>query len=442
MADAPRTVPGGGQWRRELPADGQALAESAAARMERYTGAALARMLRFMGLATLEWEAHGAVVRDVQGNEYIDCGGYGLFFHGHSHPRVVEAVRRQAGELAQSTRLLPHLPQVELAERLAAVCPGDLRYSFFCNSGAEAVEGALKLARAATGRTEIIAAEDAFHGKTFGALAATGKQMYRQPFLPLVPGFRHVPFGDAQALARGAHAAAEAPGGLAAIILEPIQGEAGVILPPPGYLAEARRICDEHGALLLFDEVQCGIGRSGAMFVSEQEGVTPDIIAMAKSLGGGVMPLGAFTATPEAWQPFDEAPFLHTSTFGGSPLACAAGVAALDAIAEEGLLASAQDLGRRLGTGLGEIAARHPEAIIEARGRGLFWGLDLRSEGAGGLLLSQLLDAGVLVVYSLNRPKVIRIMPPAVASPAQLDFVLEAVDAAAAVAAAAAADLA
>ncbi len=436
-----RRVPGSPAWTQPLPADPEATAAAAVLRMERYTGSAFARMLRFMGMTTLEWEAAGAVVRDVHGNEYVECGGYGMFFHGHSHPRVVEAVRRQAGLLAQSTRLLPHLPQVELAERLADCAPGALRYSFFCNSGAEAVEGALKLARAATGREDVIAADDAFHGKTFGALSATGKRMYREPFRPLVPGFRHVPFGDTAALAAAAADAAGSPGGLAAVLLEPIQGEAGVVLPPPGYLAAARRICDEHGALLLFDEVQTGVGRTGTMFAAEQEGVAPDVMAVAKSLGGGVMPLGAFVATPEAWAPFDEAPFLHTSTFGGSPLAAAAGVAALESIALEGLLERARAIGQRLDRGLHEIAAGHRASIVDVRGRGLLWGIDLRSEGAGGLLISRLLDAGVLVVYSLNRPKVLRVMPPAVATTDQIDFVLEAIDRAAAEADAVAADL-
>lgn len=437
----PRRVPGSPPWSKPLPQDAEAVVTDAVARMERYTGSAFARMLRFMGMTTLEWEGAGAVVRDVRGDEYVDCGGYGMFFHGHRHPRVVEAVRRQAGELALSTRLLPNLPQVDLAERLAACAPGDLRYSFFCNSGAEAVEGALKLARAATGRTEVLAAADAFHGKTLGALSASGKPSYRDPFRPLVPGFRHVPFGDAPALAAAAADAAAAPGGLAAILLEPIQGEAGVVLPPPGYLAAARRLCDEHGALLLFDEVQTGLGRTGVMFAAEAEGIAPDVMALAKSLGGGVMPLGAFIATPEAWAPFDEAPFLHTSTFGGNPLACAAGVAGLEAIAEEALVARAAQIGGVLGAGLQEIAVRHPEAVAAVRGRGLLWGLDLRSEGLGGMVLAGLLEAGVLVVYSLNRPKVIRVMPPAVATEGQIAFVLEAVERAVRAAAEASAEL-
>ncbi len=429
--DQARRVPGGTSWRVPLPDDPDAMAAKAIAQTEAHAGSALARLMRFLGMTTLEWEAHGAVVRDIHGREYLECGGYGLFFHGHSHPRVVAAVQRQASQLALSTRILLHGPQGELAERLAAVAPGDLQYSFFCNSGTEAVEGALKLARIATGRTGIIATHGAFHGKTMGALSASGKELYRAPFAPLVPGFSHVPFGDAVALEREAAMIAAAPGGLAAIILEPIQGEGGVIIPPDDYLPTARRICDRRGALLIVDEVQTGIGRTGTMFCCEQVGVSPDILATAKSLGGGVMPLGAFTATPAVWQPFDENPWLHSSTFGGGPLACAAGVAALEAIAEEDLLARAREIGAVLGEGLHEIARRYPSVFHAVRGRGLLWGLEFASEGVGGMMLNLLMDAGVLVVYSLNMPRVIRVMPPAVMTPDQLAFVLEAINSAA-----------
>lgn len=426
-----RRVPGGGGWRVPLPADPDAVAEQAAARYEAHAGAALARLMRFLGVTTLEWEARGSVVRDVHGQEYVDCGGYGMFFHGHCHPRVVEAVQRQAARMGQSTRLLIHAQQAELAERLAAWTPGDLQYSFFCNSGAEANEGALKLARAATGRTGVLAAEGAFHGKTFGALSASGRAMYQAPFRPLVPEFLHAPFGDLAALESAAEARAAAPGGLAAIILEPIQGEAGAILPPAGYLRGARRVCDRLGALLILDEVQTGIGRTGRMFACEAEGVVPDILTTAKSLGGGVMPIGAFTARPDCWRVFDENPFLHTSTFGGGPLACAAALAALEAIETEGLLQRARELGAVLARDLGAIAARHCASIAAVRGEGLLWGIELRAEGLGGLVLSQLIDAGALVVHSLNRHRVLRVMPAAVITQAQMDFVLQAVDAAA-----------
>jgi len=436
-----RTVPGGGGWQVPLPGDPDAVAARAVAQYERHAGAALARLMRFLGVCTLEWEARGAVVRDVHGQEYVDCGGHGMFFHGHCHPRVVEAVQRQAARMGQSTRLLLHLPQAQLAERLASVCPGDLQYSFFCNSGTEAVEGALKLARAATGRRGVIAAHGAFHGKTLGALSASGKALYQDPFRPLVPEFFHVAFGDASALQAEASDVASGAGGLAAVILEPIQGEAGAVVPPPGYLAAARAVCDRHGALLILDEVQTGIGRTGAMFACEAEGVVPDILATAKSLGGGVMPIGAFTARQECWRIFDENPFLHTSTFGGGPLACAAALAAIEAIEEDGLLARAQAIGHTLGRALHDIAARHGAAIAEVRGRGLLWGIELRSEGLGGMMLSRLIDAGVLVVHSLNQHRVLRVMPPAVITESQLAFVLEAVDCAAASAAAMADEL-
>jgi putrescine aminotransferase len=437
-----RTVPDGPRWEVPLPADPDAVAERALAASERHTGAAMARLLRFLGMVTLEWEAHGAVVRDVHGREYVECGGYGQFFHGHGHPRVVEAVRRQVGRLALSTRLLPHGPQAEAAERLASAAPGDLRYVFFCNSGAEAVEGALKLARAATGRQGILAAQGAFHGKTLGALSASGKALYRDPFRPLVPGFRHVPFGDAEALRGTAEEMARAPEGLAAIVLEPIQGEAGVVVPPAGYLRQARAVADRLGALLVLDEVQTGIGRTGTLFACEAEGVVPDVLATAKSLGGGVVPVGAFLARPEAWRPFDENPLLHTSTFGGSPLACAAVVAALEAIEAEGLLARARELEATLRARLEPLPERYPAAVAAVRGRGLLWGLVLRDEGLGGFLLSQLLERGVLVVHSLNEPRVVRVMPPAVITDAQLAFALDAIEEAAAAAEAAAAELA
>lgn len=437
----PRTVPGGGSWQVPLPPDPDAVAAAAVERYERHAGAALARLMRFIGVTTLEWEARGAIVRDVHGQEYVDCGGHGMFFHGHCHPRVVEAVQRQAARMGQSTRLLLHQPQADLAEQLAAACPGDLQYSFFCNSGTEAVEGALKLARAASGRQGVIAARGAFHGKTLGALSASGKALYQDPFRPLVPGFFQVPYGDAVALEAEAASVASGPGGLAAVILEPIQGEAGAVVPPAGYLAAARAVCDRHGALLILDEVQTGIGRTGRMFACEAEGVVPDVLTTAKSLGGGVMPIGAFTARPACWRVFDENPFLHTSTFGGGPLACAAALAALRVIREEGLLERARALGEALGAGLRQIATRHPAAIAEVRGLGLLWGVEFRGEGLGGLVLSQLIDAGVLVVHSLNQHRVLRVMPPAVITEPQLDFVLRALDEAAGTAAAMADEL-
>ncbi|MBX5476077.1 MAG: aspartate aminotransferase family protein [Clostridia bacterium] len=397
---------------------------------ERYVNPSMARVMRFMGVEGYEVEARGAEVRTSDGSTYLDLGGYGVFFHGHSHPKVVAAVQRQAETLALSTRLLPNRPVVELARRLAESLPGDLQYTFFCNSGAEAVEGALKLARMYTGKPGVIATQGGFHGKTLGALSATGKDMYRQPFLPLLPGFRHVPFGDAAAVEQ---AFDETVG---AVIVEPIQGEGGVIVPPDDYLARLRAICDARGAVLIVDEVQTGVGRTGPMWAIERSGVVPDIIASGKSLGGGIVPIGAFTARAEVFRPFDENPLIHTSTFGGNPLACAAGVAALDAIAEEGLLERGQEIGTAFMSGLREIQKEFPGALREVRGRGLLIGLEFADEGAGGAFIAALLHRKVVVVHSLNHPRVIRVMPPAIVTRDQIDYALESMRAAASEAAA------
>ncbi|MEW6661535.1 MAG: aspartate aminotransferase family protein [Bacillota bacterium] len=385
-----------------------------------YVNEGLARMFRFLGFTTLEWENFGAVVKDIFGKEYIDCGGYGVFFHGHRHPKVVAAVKNQLEQFPLSNRLLPQKPVAELARLLAEVTPGNLQYSFFCNSGAEAVEGALKLARAYTLRSGIVSTYGAFHGKTFGSLSASGRELYREPFYPLLPGVVHVPFGDLTAMEKAVNRET------AAVILEPIQGEGGVLLPPDNYLNEVRDLCDRTGALLVLDEVQTGIGRTGKMFACEHWHVTPDIICMAKSLGGGVMPIGAFTTKKEIFEPFNENPYLHSSTFGGNPLACAAGYAAIETILQDGLLERAARLGDYAISKLNLLKEQFPRVIADVRGKGLLIGIELEDEGSGGFLVSRLLEHGVIVVVSLNKPKVIRFMPPAIISDEQLDFSLSA----------------
>lgn len=386
---------------------------------ERYVNPAVARLFRFMGLATVEWTAQGAMLTDINGKEYIDClGGYGVFSTGHRHPKVVAAVKKQLDMLPLSSKVLFDKPMADLAELMAEITPGDLQYSFFVNSGAEAVEGALKLARLHTGRPKFVAAINAFHGKTMGALSATGRDMFRAPFQPLLSGFTHVPFGDIAAMEQ------VMDDQVAAVILEPIQGEGGIIVPSADYLAAVRRLCDRYGALLICDEVQTGLGRTGAMFAVDHYQVVPDIITTAKALGGGVMPIGAFTARPPVWEKFITSPFVHTSTFGGNPLACAAGVAAIKVIREEGLVEKARQQGAYFLMQLKKLADAYPDVIREARGMGLMLGLELTKEGVGGLLMAELVEHGVLAAYTLNNPKVIRLEPPLVITRAQIDQVL------------------
>ena len=347
------------------------LVERTLERYRRHINPGLARLFQFGGVETVEWAAEGCLVWDVHGREYIDCAcGPAIFNIGHRHPRVLEAVRDQLDRMPMSVRTMPSAPQAELAERLAVLTPGDLQYAFFANSGAEANEGAIKLARLATGRPGIVAMQEAFHGKTLGALSATGREYYRRPFEPLVPGFSHVPFGDAAAVEM---AIAPTTG---AVMLEPIQGEAGVIIPPAGYLREVREICDRRGVLLIADEIQTGLGRTGRLFAVEHEQVTPDIMTLAKALGGGVMPIGAFVARPHLWERLRQDPYIHSSTFGGNPLACRAAMATLEVVAEERLAERAEELGAYFLTRLREIEARHPRVIKAVRGRGLMLGIE------------------------------------------------------------------
>ena len=312
--------------------DSKTMIAQTLAKYEQYINPSMARLFRFMGLSTIEWQAEGSVITDIDGKQYIDClGGYGVFSLGHRQPDVVVAVKQQLDMMPLSSKILLDKPMADLAELMAEITPGDLQYSFFGNSGTEAVEGALKLARLHTGRKKIIATVNSFHGKTMGALSATGRDVFRDPFLPLIDGFMHVPFGDVGALTRAVDAQT------AAVIIEPIQGEGGIIVPPDEYLPTARALCDQHGALLICDEVQTGLGRTGKMFACEHYGVVPDIMATAKALGGGVMPIGAFTARPFVWDKLIDSPFLHTSTFGGNPLACAAACAAINVLQRDKL---------------------------------------------------------------------------------------------------------
>ncbi|MCS6858808.1 MAG: aminotransferase class III-fold pyridoxal phosphate-dependent enzyme [Abditibacteriales bacterium] len=367
----------------------------------------LAALMQFMGFDSVEVAAEGCVVRDAHGREFLDClGGFGVMTLGHRHPRVVAAVKEQLDKVPLSSRVLFNEPQARLAERLAQVTPGALQCCFFCNSGAEAIEGALKIARLATGRTHFVAAQNAFHGKTLGALSASGRAVYKQPFQPLVPGFTHVPFGDAQAIA---DALTE---DTAAVLLEPIQGEAGVIVPPDGYLREVESLCRQRGVLLIADEIQTGLARTGKMFAVEHEGVCPDLMCLAKALGGGVMPIGAIVGTADIWKCLEPNPLLHSSTFGGNPLACAAGVATLEVLTTENFPEKAATRGAQLMNALQAVQSDFPDAIAAVRGKGLLIGVEFTDEDIAGLVIAGLAQRHIIAAYTLNNPKVIRFEPP------------------------------
>lgn len=389
-------------------------------RYSRYVNPGLARLLAFAGFG-VEMRGEGCYLYDHDGRQFLDClGGYGTFALGHCHPRVVEAVQKQAATLGMSGKAFFSGNLCELAEMLADVTPDGMQYSFFNSSGAEAVEAALKFAKVATGRSRIISTNGGYHGKTLGALATTGREKYRKRAEPLMPGVVFVDFGDTEAMVHAIN------GETAAVIIEPIQGEGGIHIPPPGYLRAIREACDRTGALMIADEVQTGLGRTGLWFGVNVDDVTPDIMTLAKQLGGGVMPLGATLGTPAVWEAvFSENPLMHTSTFGGSPIACAAGIATLRVIQEDGLVERSATIGKRMLEGLQGVAARHSDMILEARGRGLMIGVEFQMDEVGELTVSQMLKRGLSAAYTLNNPRVMRFEPPLIISEEQVDWAVE-----------------
>jgi acetylornithine/N-succinyldiaminopimelate aminotransferase len=350
----------------------------------------------------------GAVLVDDSGREYIDCvAGIAVASVGHAHPRVASAIAAQARKLIHVSNLYVTEPQTRLAQRLADLT-GGMR-SFFTNSGAETIECAIKLARRwagrrGEGRHGLVAATGGFHGRTLGALTATGQPGKQKPFEPLVPGFVHIDYDDVAALR------AAVDDSIAAVILEPIQGEAGVVVPSEGYLRAARELCEERGALLVLDEVQSGLGRTGDWFASQFEGVEPDVMCLAKSLAGG-LPMGACLAMPEVASAFE--PGDHATTFGGGPVQAAAALTVLDVIEEEGLVERARVGGRWLSAGLREVFGDH-----EIRGRGLMIAVDLGRTIAREVA-ERALQRGLLVNDAT--PSVLRLTPPLVISDAQID---------------------
>jgi len=385
-----------------------------------YVNPTLGNLMRFAGFGDVEATALGTMVMDYSGNQYIDClGGYGVFSLGHRHPEVVAAVQEQLECMPLSSKIFFNKPLADLAELLAKVAPGRLQYSFICNSGAEAVEGALKAARMYTGRTKFISTIGGFHGKSMGSLAATGRDVYKSPFEPLVPGFEHVPFGDAKAVEEAF------TDDTAAVIVEPVQGEGGIRIPPDDYLPRVRDLCTQKGALLIADEVQTCLGRTGKMFGVEHWDVEPDIMTLAKALGGGVMPIGAFIGTPEIWEAlFAENPLMHTSTFGGNPLACRAALAAIDVTLNENLPGRAARLGAYFLGRLDKVKQRHSKALADVRGLGLMIGVEFTHEDVGELVIGGMARRGVIAAYTLNNPKVIRFEPPLIITELEIDKVV------------------
>ncbi|MEM1538623.1 MAG: aspartate aminotransferase family protein [Candidatus Nezhaarchaeales archaeon] len=354
-------------------------------------------------------KGRGVTVWDTDGNEYVDCmGGYGVALAGHCHPKIVEAIKNQAEQLITCHGSIYNDARARFLEKLFKLTPKGLDKAYLCNSGAEAVECALKLARRYTGKRGFIAMNRAYHGKTMGALSATWDAKYRAAFEPLLQGFKFVPYGRIDKLREAL------TGEEAAVIVEPIQGESGVIIPPNDYLKQVRELCDEKGVLLICDEVQTGFGRTGRIWASEHWGVVPDIMCLAKPVGGGI-PMGVTLAKSEVMDSFKKGE--HTSTFGGNPLACAAASAFLDVLIEEKLVERAKEQGDYFKAKLESLKQRF-NIVREVRGLGLMLASELRFNLVQNVVLG-MLSKRVLILYSgLNT---LRFLPPLVITKEQID---------------------
>jgi acetylornithine/succinyldiaminopimelate/putrescine aminotransferase len=364
--------------------------------------------------------ASGAVIQDVNGREYLDLlAGMGVANLGHNHPAVLAAIRDQSprylhvmvyGEAVQA-------PQVTLAQRLAELTPGDLSVTYFTNSGAEAIEGALKLARKYTRRSRFVAFRGAYHGDTLGALSLCGNAVYREPFEPLLGGVSRLPFGDVDAVDRVDES-------VAAVVVEPVQGEGGVRVPPDDFLPALRARCDAVGALLVCDEVMTGLGRTGRWFASQHWDVCPDVVVLAKALGGG-LPLGAFVSRPEIMKTLShDPPLAHVTTFGGHPLSCAAGLAALDVAVREQLPERAAAMGERWRAALRALCG---PVLRDVRGLGLLIGLEFVNSGAVQRFCRAAWERGLIVNWTLHRDTVVRLAPPLTITAEETDRALTAI---------------
>lgn len=367
--------------------------------------------------AATEYAGQWAVFSDVLGREYIDwLGGYGLFSHGWSHPDIVSTVAAQLARSPMPSQELIDPLRGVLARLIAEITPGDLQYSFFCASGTEANEWAIKLAKMYTKKSAFISTINAFHGKTMGSLSMMGKALYRDPVGQMYGGQVYfVEFGDADAMEEQLATCKKLGIGVAGVIIEPIQWEAGAVVPPDDYWPRVRAMTREHGALLIADEVQTGLGRTGRIFGVDHWDIVPDIMTLGKSLGGGVMPISAFVSTAEIWQcMMYPNPFIHTTTTGGGALACSAAIAGIQVMLRDDLPKQAEEKWKYMMDRLQTFVKKYPKIYEKVTGKWLLIGQHFTSKEIGYQVASELFKRGVLVGGTLNSAKTIRIEPPLV----------------------------
>jgi len=376
--------------------------------------------LNKLGLNKVAVKAQGATITDSDGKTYIDCvGGYGLFNLGHNNPDIIESLTDQLKEQQLFTKPLISEIQVRMAELIAKVAPGDLECSFILNSGSEAIDCAIKLARLHRGGKTIITAQKSFHGHTFGALTASGIPSFKRAFQPLLPGFMSVPFGDLEALERSISPET------GAVLIEPIQHEAGILLPPDGYLQKVRELCDEHNLIMILDEIKTGFGKTGRMFACEHYDVVPDILVLGKSLGGGLIPTGAVVAKSHLWKRFGLSFPMSASSYAGNVLACRAGLSTIQYIQRGSLLADCAEKGGMLLRSFRDYVAEYPGILRSADGLGLLIGIETQSGKTALELAVEMIRRGVILVPAFGSSSVLMVEPPLVISFKQIRVVVD-----------------
>lgn len=390
--------------------------------------------------AFVEWEDEGDVFRDVYGTEFIDClGGFGIYACGHGNPEIKKTVRAQLDRYCLHSQELVDPLRGYLANILGLITPGDLQYSFFCNGGAEAVEMALKLARLATGGRWYISTVGAFHGKSMGAISMGGKAAYREDYIPMIQQVQHVKYGDAEAARAAVENLVTVGEKVAAIIVEPIQGEAGVKIPPKGYLKALREICDEYGVALIFDEIQTGLCRTGTLWRCDYEDVTPDIMTFGKASSGGLVPITGIIARPWTYEKsgcgtgaegkmFDNPWILGSPTFGGNPLACSAFIATVKFMLENDVPKMSKEKGDYYLAGLKKLQEKYPTVLVTFRGSGMLICMEFPEAEVGYNVTKELFAQHVMTAGTLVNAKTVRIEPPITQSYETIDKVLAALD--------------
>lgn len=377
--------------------------------------------------AVVEWKDYGSYCTGLNGEEFIDClGGFGIYTCGHRNEEILSIVKAQLDHQALHSQELLDPLRGYLAKAVADITPGDLKYCFFTNGGAEAVEMALKLARIATGGRWYISAVGAFHGKSMGAISMGGKSTYRVPYTPMVQQVQHVEYGNAEDMRKAIRNLVAVGEKVAGVILEPIQGEAGVIIPPAGYLKEVRAICDEYKVALIFDEIQCGMGRTGTMWRCEAEDVVPDILAYGKAFGGGIMPITGIICRPNMWveELVDNPWLLGSPTFGGNPLACSAALATIKYMLEHDVPGQCGTKGEYLIAELKKLQDEYPTVIEEVRGLGLMIAVEFVQCDVGYSIAKGLFSRGVMTAGTLVNAKCIRFEPAAIITIEEIDKVI------------------